>query len=69
MALSEGISLPSPFGRRCHAVTDEGFSGHYVPSDDTLIRPAGTFSPREKAAHFNLVPLGHAQPTLILRLT
>ena len=50
--------LPSPSGRRCREATDEGFSGQYVPSDDTLIRPSGTFSrKREKGAtrfNFNL---------------
>ena len=44
------LLLPSPSGRRCHAVTDEDFSGQYVPSDDTLIRPAGTFSQGDKGA-------------------
>ena len=52
------LLLPSPSGRRCHAVTDEDFSGQYVPSDDTLIRPAGTFSQKEKGVHLNLAPLG-----------
>ena len=45
------LMIPSPAcGRRWREATDEGFSDQYVPSDDTLIRPLGTFSQREKGA-------------------
>jgi hypothetical protein len=37
----------------CEA-TDEGFSGQYVSSDATLIRPAGTFS-RKREKESNIV--------------